>query len=605
MPNRIIDIPDTETTLRPTDAFEGSKNGTGSFKFTWASLRALLLPSDARWFNATFNGVTDDTVNTQAALTAVAENGLLALPATPGITGAKVSSTMLIPRVSGVSIRGSGFRTTTITQTNAAVNVLDSNGTWDTDQNGWLFEDFSLAGGLNGLALNGILRSRLNRLYIRGAALAGIDLKDCFGLVFRDGQIESCQDGIKSTNLGNTGLNATKFSGMTFENHSRYGVYIVNGGSGIGFSNCLFESCHGGGLYLGQDCNGVHVYGGTYFEENTDHASKTQDIIVGDTSYTFGNEINANLFNGRQAGAEYDYVPLRIKFANGLRFHDNYLNVGNRLVTFESGGNILNSRFGPTKFSVDADLSSPNILYSGIPAGFVNEGNSIYEPQVVPLLPGPRLGMDDVYSWDAYSVAGTSTYFRAPGSGSVPMEFRGKPVFALVRGTSFAQVSKAVTISSTHNTEMANRWCTFALPVLTMTNSSSGLNLTVAPNGTGASNAVVNVTGMNLSQGWKVYYVTCWIPADCTSISLIAACQSVETYFLGKPQFYCGVAPLGEHTQPITLNYFASYQGGAPSSGTWDAQDRVWNDAPTSGQPKSSVCTAAGSPGTWVSEGNL
>lgn len=43
----------------------------------------------------------------------------------------------------------------------------------------------------------------------------------------------------------------------------------------------------------------------------------------------------------------------------------------------------------------------------------------------------------------------------------------------------------------------------------------------------------------------------------------------------------------------------------APVAGTWARGDRVFNDTPTVGQPKSWVCTAAGTPGTWVSEGNL
>lgn len=43
----------------------------------------------------------------------------------------------------------------------------------------------------------------------------------------------------------------------------------------------------------------------------------------------------------------------------------------------------------------------------------------------------------------------------------------------------------------------------------------------------------------------------------------------------------------------------------APTTGTWAVGDRVFNSAPAIGQPKSWVCTVAGTPGTWVSEGNL
>lgn len=43
----------------------------------------------------------------------------------------------------------------------------------------------------------------------------------------------------------------------------------------------------------------------------------------------------------------------------------------------------------------------------------------------------------------------------------------------------------------------------------------------------------------------------------------------------------------------------------APTSGTWANGDRVVNVTPAVGQPKGWICTVGGTPGTWVSEGNL
>ena len=42
-----------------------------------------------------------------------------------------------------------------------------------------------------------------------------------------------------------------------------------------------------------------------------------------------------------------------------------------------------------------------------------------------------------------------------------------------------------------------------------------------------------------------------------------------------------------------------------PSSGTWNLGDVVFNSSPSVGQPKAWTCTVAGTPGTWVSQGNL
>jgi hypothetical protein len=42
-----------------------------------------------------------------------------------------------------------------------------------------------------------------------------------------------------------------------------------------------------------------------------------------------------------------------------------------------------------------------------------------------------------------------------------------------------------------------------------------------------------------------------------------------------------------------------------PTTGTWQKGDRIINSNPSVGQPKGWVCTSGGTPGTWVSEGNL
>jgi hypothetical protein len=47
------------------------------------------------------------------------------------------------------------------------------------------------------------------------------------------------------------------------------------------------------------------------------------------------------------------------------------------------------------------------------------------------------------------------------------------------------------------------------------------------------------------------------------------------------------------------------WAGAAPTSGTWTSGDKVFNVAPAVGSPKGWICTVSGTPGTWVSEGNL
>jgi hypothetical protein len=98
---------------------------------------------------------------------------------------------------------------------------------------------------------------------------------------------------------------------------------------------------------------------------------------------------------------------------------------------------------------------------------------------------------------------------------------------------------------------------------------------------------------------------------------LIAAATSVG--------FGIGTVGVTAMTDPVEIYHLEIYRGGvftngyrtgyptcvtwngtaAPVNGTWAVGDRVFNSTPTVGQPKSWVCTVAGTPGTWVSEGNL
>ena len=57
---------------------------------------------------------------------------------------------------------------------------------------------------------------------------------------------------------------------------------------------------------------------------------------------------------------------------------------------------------------------------------------------------------------------------------------------------------------------------------------------------------------------------------------------------------------------PTTYQRDSHYFSNAvPAAGTWSVGTEVRNSVPSVGQPKSWICTVAGSPGTWVSTGNL
>jgi hypothetical protein len=69
------------------------------------------------------------------------------------------------------------------------------------------------------------------------------------------------------------------------------------------------------------------------------------------------------------------------------------------------------------------------------------------------------------------------------------------------------------------------------------------------------------------------------------ALSVIAGTGSALAGYYGSKEIYFGTA--------------------FPVTGTFKQGDKVFNSAPIVGQPKGWICTVAGSPGTWVSEGNL
>ena len=119
--------------------------------------------------------------------------------------------------------------------------------------------------------------------------------------------------------------------------------------------------------------------------------------------------------------------------------------------------------------------------------------------------------------------------------------------------------------------------------------------------------AVFRVTA---GTGWQVLTMTAYPTSSGAKI--------FGVYFLGMSagaEVYIDevCVSFGENGQ-LTPAKFGSFElnavtiaaaTAAPTTGTWKVGDRVINSSPSVGQPKGWACTVAGSPGTWVSEGNL
>lgn len=100
---------------------------------------------------------------------------------------------------------------------------------------------------------------------------------------------------------------------------------------------------------------------------------------------------------------------------------------------------------------------------------------------------------------------------------------------------------------------------------------------------------------------------------DCNTGFVIAGTTANHTVPVVDNRFYNVTTPVGNGGLGNTVGRIVQRLGdkfewqstASPAVGSWDVGDRSVNSAPAVGQPKAWACTVAGTPGTWVSEGNL
>lgn len=159
--------------------------------------------------------------------------------------------------------------------------------------------------------------------------------------------------------------------------------------------------------------------------------------------------------------------------------------------------------------------------------------------------------------------------------------------------------------------------------------------ITIVDGGAGASNHVSSYAMASTSTSGDVRTkTTVFAPTNAFGLSLLSA-SSTRALVLRPSEFVLTNTPataktalslsgevgnLGGHTYTGAWSTTLSDTTGgknqqnlrrkvdlaaAPTTGTWSTGDWCRNIAPSVGSPKSWVCTAGGTPGTWVSEGNL
>ena len=134
-------------------------------------------------------------------------------------------------------------------------------------------------------------------------------------------------------------------------------------------------------------------------------------------------------------------------------------------------------------------------------------------------------------------------------------------------------------------------------------------NCQFSASGSGSGSGFIQIQGTNSGFTWSPRANTffCMDDSNATVFPTMDASCDCQFHTSGggwqRQRMYTGVATVGGLTVSTYLRVITG--AAAPTTKTWAVGDRCINATPAVGQPKGWVCTVAGTPGTWVSEGNL
>jgi hypothetical protein len=152
--------------------------------------------------------------------------------------------------------------------------------------------------------------------------------------------------------------------------------------------------------------------------------------------------------------------------------------------------------------------------------------------------------------------------------------------------------------SATRYIYVTTEWQRFHLTL----NATGGgtASFIIHPADLGVASGEVYAWGACLNKGYLGQYINTGTNATPTDVGPV-----------GHASAYPSVIPWVYFNQRVddgvVFNNFRKigYASAAPSSGAHTQGDRVFNYLAAVGQPKGWICTVSGTPGTWVSEGNL
>jgi len=431
------------------------------------------------------------------------------------------------------------------------------------------------------------------------------------GIQFTTGVEGAVLDNFKFRSVAGFTGQAVRFFGSINCLAKRLLITNILNGTGVQFSGgAFFNKLEDSRITV---CDvGIHVTGSS--PDIANNSSVTNVDIYGSTGVGTGILVDGNVslftFNNTTVEADCTVATLKVTGESRLAFNNpRFENAGSPSEGFFSIVDGARVTFDGQKFNIQkaahASLSSDLDEIR-----FKNTHNQIIDPLFVQDLDAggvtPPLGW--AITLGSISAIAKSTSVT-PGVGVAGS--------SLKLTTSAASTVLSYSLSSAAIQALARGKLlrVHALAVMT----GAGTDVSISAKQSGGTGGTTSQTSTNTeSSKWKVHTVEVGVVSDATTIALEMICNgSGGDFYLWSPvlevdgSFYSMAHPTQEKPWMSNGFFYGSLgltmdiASAAPTTGTWKRGDRIFNRFPSVGQPKSWVCTVAGTPGTWVSEGNL
>lgn len=560
------------------------------------------IPGNVKRYGAKGDGVNDDTAAIKAAVS------VTGIPVYIPAGTYKVTSTITVPNTGGYRMYGDG-KTLSILKASGNYNAIITLGDLTAQSIRGCYEEFQV-NALGATVNYGIYGARVEehdftRLLAFGFQIAG------FSTGY--GYVNNWVDCESSNNVGdawyfnvdysNGGNNAITMTGCMGLLNGGFGVRHISG-YGFWMHGCVMEQNQKGAVFLVGVSN-VNI--SCYFEGNalngytftTPNITIKADIIC-TGSGNFTDLSNAFPCVGVKVGA-CNVLPRSGStafFFNGGAVDTEVANVYTSQPSYVP---VVAQHYNPAYKGANVrirDCSSFNTQLSEI--GATASINNTYAAFVT--INSPSIDLErknyattDMNQWTVLAGGSANTYRRST-QGTTLYRLNQTDVWEINSTAAGSSDTRGFSLNATDYPELIGKLMWYGIWV-----RSTDANCYAFPycNQQSFNN---NPTTLNT---WTLLAVSfIWPNSGTVDCGVLKSGGNTGTPIFAAPML-CQVGVPHDEAIGLIPRYRIWYGTAAPAAGTWQVGDRIMNLTPSVGNPKSWVCTVAGTPGTWVSEGNL